>query len=601
MNTLRSNAGHPLVASILIPGLLALAVADATAQQGGLRGGGELSAGRPAAHPPCLSTADRARVAEQIASYEARFGPISGPADAAPAPYAFYPQAGTHYEDLTISNFCDLAPGASILDYRCDAYTYDGHDATDSCLIGFGEQARNAPIFAAQDGVVIGTHDGEPDMNVVWANVPANYVLVDHGNGRVAYYWHMRKNSVAVAPGQPVIAGQQLGLTGSSGMSNWPHLHFGTYDGGVMKEPFAGACNPGASSWVQQLPFDSSLVFEDFGLSRDDLTPFQPPYEFPRTGNVATSDGLIYVWYFLKHQPAGSTWRFVFVRPDGSTAYDTGTNGFFNPEYFFSWWWFSWDVADMHTIPGTWHVKTYVNGVLQVDAPVVVQTVYDAAFNQAPEAVGAALEPAVPDDGDALTCRVTGDRIKNDLDYDIVSHHFVWSGNGAVVRDVTSAARSDMLPARPAATLVLCRVNPTDGTAAGATVTESVMVAPTPWTKLGNALAGSNGLPLLEAGGTATAGSAGALSLRRFKPLTPATLFVGVTPGNAPFKQGVLVPVPPLLMLFLATNAQGELLLPFTWPGGVPSNANIYFQAWMADAGGPAGFSASNALKLLTP
>jgi hypothetical protein len=316
---------------------------------------------------------------------------------------------------------------------------------------------------------------------------------------------------------------------------------------------------------------------------------------------MGVSDPDIYVWYFLKQQPAASTYRFQFIRPNGTVAFNTGNQPFGNPAYFFSWWWFSYNIPDMHTTPGTWRVQAYINSALQVDAPVVVQTVYDAGFNQAPVSVTAGLTPAAADSDDALSCRVFGERIKNDLDYDIVSHRFVWKSNGAVVRDVTTAARSDMLPARPAASLVLCSVTPTDGTANGAQVTESLMIAPTPWTKIGGALGGSFGLPLLEAGGPATGGSAGALSLRRAPPSILATLFVGLSAGNAPFKQGVLVPFPPLLTLYMPTNALGELLVTFTWPGGVPSSTNIYFQAWMPDAGGPAGLSATNGLRLTTP
>jgi len=45
----------------------------------------------------------------------------------------------------------------------------------------------------------------------------------------------------------------------------------------------------------------------------------------------------------------------------------------------------------------------------------------------------------------------------------------------------------------------------------------------------------------------------------------------------------------------------GSLLLPANWPAGLPSDFSLYFQAWVADAAGPHGFSASNGLSATTP
>ena len=66
----------------------------------------------------------------------------------------------------------------------------------------------------------------------------------------------------------------------------------------------------------------------------------------------------------------------------------------------------------------------------------------------------------------------------NDPDFDIVSYRYVWRVNGGVVRDVTSAARSDQLAAGLAApgAHVTCDVTPTDGEADGATTRASVQI-----------------------------------------------------------------------------------------------------------------------------
>lgn len=50
-------------------------------------------------------------------------------------------------------------------------------------------------------------------------------LLVDHGAGLVSQYMHLEK--MLVAEGDPVSAGQVIGLVGSTGRATGPHLHLG--------------------------------------------------------------------------------------------------------------------------------------------------------------------------------------------------------------------------------------------------------------------------------------------------------------------------------------------------------------------------------------
>ena len=52
-------------------------------------------------------------------------------------------------------------------------------------------------------------------------------VAIDHGQGVVSFYIHMQK--VLVKAGQQVKAGEQIGMVGSTGRANGPHLHFSIY------------------------------------------------------------------------------------------------------------------------------------------------------------------------------------------------------------------------------------------------------------------------------------------------------------------------------------------------------------------------------------
>jgi hypothetical protein len=93
-------------------------------------------------------------------------------------------------------------------------------------------------IYAVADGTVVGAEDDLPEQ--VPGKLPAdatihmaagNHVVVDIGDGRFAFYAHMRPGSVRVKVGDKVKTGQVLGLLGNSGNTDSPHLHFHVMDG----------------------------------------------------------------------------------------------------------------------------------------------------------------------------------------------------------------------------------------------------------------------------------------------------------------------------------------------------------------------------------
>ncbi|MBI4741324.1 MAG: M23 family metallopeptidase [Betaproteobacteria bacterium] len=83
------------------------------------------------------------------------------------------------------------------------------------------------PVVAARDGVVVkaegsNSEGGQtPDMLR-----KANSIRIQHGDGTLATYGHLAANGVFVAPGQRVVAGATIGLSGNTGYSSSPHLHF---------------------------------------------------------------------------------------------------------------------------------------------------------------------------------------------------------------------------------------------------------------------------------------------------------------------------------------------------------------------------------------
>ncbi|MGW6703354.1 M23 family metallopeptidase [Streptomyces sp. NPDC054956] len=57
-----------------------------------------------------------------------------------------------------------------------------------------------------------------------WGGAYGNNVIIQHADGTYTQYGHM--SSLSVSVGQQVAAGQQIGLSGSTGNSSGPHLHF---------------------------------------------------------------------------------------------------------------------------------------------------------------------------------------------------------------------------------------------------------------------------------------------------------------------------------------------------------------------------------------
>ncbi len=62
-----------------------------------------------------------------------------------------------------------------------------------------------------------------------------NYVVIMHGEGNTTLYAHMSSRSVK--EGDTVTQGQVIGITGSTGVSSGPHLHYEITEGGVRVNP----------------------------------------------------------------------------------------------------------------------------------------------------------------------------------------------------------------------------------------------------------------------------------------------------------------------------------------------------------------------------
>lgn len=91
-------------------------------------------------------------------------------------------------------------------------YAYDGHRGTDYAV------PSNTPVVASDDGNVIYAE---------WSKSGGWGVVIDHATDRTAYF---HNNQLFVYPGQHVSRGQLIALSGSTGNSTGPHVHFEVRD-----------------------------------------------------------------------------------------------------------------------------------------------------------------------------------------------------------------------------------------------------------------------------------------------------------------------------------------------------------------------------------
>jgi murein DD-endopeptidase MepM/ murein hydrolase activator NlpD len=104
---------------------------------------------------------------------------------------------------------------------------FSHHDAQNYYALDFA-LAEGTPILAARGGTVMQVEAGfaEAGLDRETFGGRANFVRILHADGSMALYAHLAPSGVAVQPGQRVVAGQRLALSGNTGLSTAPHLHF---------------------------------------------------------------------------------------------------------------------------------------------------------------------------------------------------------------------------------------------------------------------------------------------------------------------------------------------------------------------------------------
>lgn len=330
---------------------------------------------------PCLTAEQRAAIHADleaaVADLKAR-GLLPAADPTAAAPSLIWPvRAADHVRDPGvhgISGFVDQNPSFpdQLLDYNCGTRTYDlssgyNHQGTDIFTWPFSwhkMDGDDVEVVAAAPGVIIQKYDGNYDRQCGFGGGNWNAVYVQHADGSIAWYGHMKDGSpTSKAVGQTVSAGEYLGVVGSSGNSTGPHLHLELYAaGGSLVDPWTGACNGMTpSSWWADQPayYDSALNALRTGTGPPEFQACPTP-ALTHEELFFQPGELVYFSAYYRDQIQGQTSTYRILRPGGAQWREwTGTMT--QPHYAASYWWFSWFLpADAED--GWWTFRTEFQG-----------------------------------------------------------------------------------------------------------------------------------------------------------------------------------------------------------------------------------------------
>lgn len=86
---------------------------------------------------------------------------------------------------------------------------------------------EGTPVCAARSGVVVSMREDSDNGGLKPEMLSeGNYIIIEHDDGSQAHYWHLQKDGSLVNVGDTILQGQEIGRSGNTGYSAFPHLHF---------------------------------------------------------------------------------------------------------------------------------------------------------------------------------------------------------------------------------------------------------------------------------------------------------------------------------------------------------------------------------------
>ncbi|RKN41735.1 M23 family metallopeptidase [Streptomyces hoynatensis] len=216
-------------------------------------------------------------------------------------------------------------------------WTYSHHSAEVRRALDFvrsdGGSTAGTPVLASAAGTA--TRHNEPGG-------AGQYIVIDHGGGWTTYYFHLA--SYSVPSGARVAQGEQIGVTGSTGNTTGPHLHYEQLLNGVGQNiVINGQALPYPGSYYQSYLTSDNCGGGDSGRYWVDTFADTEGYAGPST---ASPQGLLYQGTsYVYCKVAGERyegaygWNHWWLRTDLDETYPGGNGrGAYVPAYYLSRW-----------------------------------------------------------------------------------------------------------------------------------------------------------------------------------------------------------------------------------------------------------------------
>lgn len=163
----------------------------------------------------------------------------------AQAEYLVYSANGTVTEKKLVNSVVETEPVSELVTVGTKEPVSTGtYIYPTSGIISSGFGSRSSTVgssnhkgidIAAASGTEIYAADGGEVIYAQWASGYGNFIKIQHENGDITCYGHLKK--ILVEVGDIVYQGDEIGLMGSTGNSTGPHLHFEIRVDGVQVDP----------------------------------------------------------------------------------------------------------------------------------------------------------------------------------------------------------------------------------------------------------------------------------------------------------------------------------------------------------------------------
>lgn len=233
-----------------------------------------------------------------------------------------------------IQQYTDNDPSKGAADFMCGPLSYDGHKGTDFRVPTVADMEKGVTVLSAAPGTVVATRDGMPDINASAPNAPdtsnrecGNGLVIDHGGGWQTQYCHLREGSLAVAKGDRVAKGTNLGQIGLSGRTEFPHVHLSVRKNGKVVDPFnpdaTNTCGAATRTLWQTPPQYVAGGLLDIGF-HDAVPAFkQLKAGLPDPATMPVDAPALVLWAYIFAGKAGDQIKFDLDGPKGWELKDT--------------------------------------------------------------------------------------------------------------------------------------------------------------------------------------------------------------------------------------------------------------------------------------